>query len=67
MSDGCENKQCNENDLVNINSINQRCYKYYTVKHMKQPEAKSGSMEEEVRETALRTSVIKSITKYEFL
>lgn len=34
---------------------------------MKQPEAKSGSMEGEVRETALRTSEIKCITKYEFL
>jgi len=34
---------------------------------MKQPEAKSGSVEGEIRETALRTSVIKSITKYEFL
>lgn len=34
---------------------------------MKQPEAKPGSMEGKVRETALRITDIKSITKYESL
>lgn len=65
MSDGCENKTLAWESFGQY-QFNKRTkmlekYKCYTVKHLKQPEARPGSREGKIKETALRTAVIKSI------